>query len=171
MPHVRLGAVGYLNARPLVYGLNAASRFAVRFDVPSRCADLLHQGAIDVGLIPSIEYLRRPRTAEPYAIVPDLSIASDGPVASVAVFTSRPLADVQTIALDTSSRTSVALLRVLCARTFGIDPVLENRAADLPSMLSHCDAALIIGDNALMQTTGDIRRDPDGAVVYVEKID
>src|SRR5207244_10489479 len=57
---VRLGAVSYLNARPLVYGLERSSEFEIRFDVPSRCADLLHAGAIDVGLIPSIEYLRRP---------------------------------------------------------------------------------------------------------------
>ena len=171
MPPVRLGAVGYLNARPLVYGLNTSPRFVVRFDVPSRCADLLHEGAIDVGLIPSIEYLRRPPEAESYAIVPDLSIASDGPVASVAVFTSRPLAEVRTIAVDTSSRTSVALLQVLCARSFGIRPVLEHRGPDLSAMLSDCDAALIIGDNALLQAAGAIQRDPDATTVYVEKVD
>src|SRR5262249_30488094 len=56
MPRVRLGAVGYLNARPLVYGLDASAEFDLRFDVPSKCAELLHEGAIDVGLIPSIEY-------------------------------------------------------------------------------------------------------------------
>ena len=55
---VRLGAVGYLNARPLVHGLDASARFDLRYDVPSECARLLHEGAIDVGLIPSIEYLR-----------------------------------------------------------------------------------------------------------------
>ena len=144
---VRLGAVGYLNARPLVYGLERSLRFLVRFDVPSTCAALLHDGATDLGLIPSIEYLR----GGPYAIVPDLAIASRGPVASVLLFTSRPMADVRSIAMDVSSRTSVALVRVLCARLFKVSPKLEPAGPDLPSMLGRCDAALIIGDNALFQ--------------------
>ena len=143
---VRLGAVGYLNARPLVYGLDEAPRFDLRYDVPSECARLLHDGAIDVGLIPSIEYLR----GGPYRIVPDLAIASDGPVASVAIYATRPMSEVRSIALDTSSRTSVALVSVLCARLFKIHPRLEHRGPDLPAMLEHCDAALIIGDNALL---------------------
>lgn len=143
---VRLGAVGYLNARPLVYGLDAAPRFDLRYDVPSECARLLHDGAIDVGLIPSIEYLR----GGPYRIVPDLAIASRGPVASVAIYTTKPIGEVRSIALDTSSRTSVALVSVLCARLFEIQPALERRGPDLRDMLEHCDAALIIGDNALL---------------------
>jgi chorismate dehydratase len=143
---VRLGAVGYLNARPLVYRLDLVPRFDVRYDVPSECARLLHEGAIDVGLIPSIEYLR----GGPYRIVPDLSIASRGPVASVAVYTTKPMADVRSIALDTSSRTSVALVGVLCARLFKIQPALQPRGPDLDDMLARCDAALIIGDNALL---------------------
>src|SRR4051794_11751393 len=129
MTRVRLGAVGYLNARPLVYGLEQSTRFDVRFDLPARCAELLHGGAIDVGLIPSIEYLRGPLApgsdGRRYAIVPDLAIASRGPVASVALYTSRPIGEVRSIALDTSSRTSVALVRVLCARVFRISPALE----------------------------------------------
>jgi chorismate dehydratase len=142
---VRLGAVGYLNARPLVYGLDRQPRFQLRYDVPSLCARLLHEGAIDVGLIPSIEYLR----GGPYNVVPDLAIASRGPVASVALFTKKAMADVRSIALDTSSRTSVALVRVLCARLFRIQPVLESLGPDLDDMLARCDAALIIGDKAL----------------------
>jgi chorismate dehydratase len=153
MTPVRLGAVGYLNARPLVYGLERSTRFDLRFDLPARCADLLHDGAIDLGLIPSIEYLRGPQSATPdsrYAIVPDLAIASRGPVTSVALFTSRPIADVRSIALDTSSRTSVALVRVLCARVFDVAPSLEQRGPDIADMLAHADAALIIGDRALL---------------------
>jgi len=149
---VRLGAVGYLNARPLVYGLECGNRFSVRFDVPSECARLLHEDAIDVGLIPSIEYLR----GGPYAIAPDLAIASDGPVASVALFTTRPMKDVRSIAMDTSSRTSVALARVLCARLFRIQPTIESRGPDLADMLACCDAALIIGDTALFLEPGDV---------------
>jgi chorismate dehydratase len=146
MSRVRLGAVGYLNARPLTYGLDRSPRFDLRYDVPSKCAGLLHAGAIDLGMIPSIEYLRQPG----YRIVPDLAIASRGAVASVLLFSSRPIGDVRSIAMDTSSRTSVALVRVLCARRFGITPALEPLGPDVPAMLSRCDAALVIGDNALL---------------------
>jgi predicted solute-binding protein len=150
MTALRLGAVGYLNARPLVYGLERSSRFDVRFDVPSVCADLLHEGGIDVGLIPSIEYLRGPSGVGHYRIVPDLAIASRGEVASVALYTRRPVSDVRSIAMDTSSRTSVALVSVLCAKLFKIQPAIESRTPDVTAMLADCDAALIIGDNALL---------------------
>lgn len=142
---VRLGAVGYLNAGPLVYRLRESPQFSLRFDVPSTCAELLHSGAIDVGLIPSIEYLR----GDPYCIVPEVAIASRGRVASVILFTTRPMSDVRSIAMDLSSRTSVALVRVLCARLFKIDPKIEPSPPDLDAMLAGCDAALIIGDKAL----------------------
>jgi chorismate dehydratase len=151
---IRLGAVGYLNARPLVFGLEASTPFVLRFDVPSECAALLHGGRIDVGLIPSIEYL-----AGDYVIAPDLAIASCGPVRSVALYTTKPIADVRSIAMDTSSRTSVALMRVLCARAFGIDPALEPHPPDLTAMLARHDAGLIIGDNALfLESTGGIEK-------------
>ncbi len=150
MTRVRLGAVSYLNARPLVVGLDRHPRFDLRFDIPSRCAALLHEGSIDAGLIPSIEYLRPSEGQTRYRIVPTVAIASRGPVASVALFTKRPVADVRSIALDTSSRTSVALTRVLCARAFRIDPSLEASGPDLPAMLDRCDAALLIGDSALL---------------------
>jgi chorismate dehydratase len=142
---IRLGAVSFLNARPLVYGLDRLPRFDIRYDAPSRCAALLHEGAIDVGLIPSIEYLR----GGPYLAVPDLAIASRGPVASVALYTTRPMRDVRSISMDTSSRTSVALVRVLCARHYGIAPAIEEHGPDLDDMLARTDAALIIGDRAL----------------------
>lgn len=172
MPEVRLGAVEYLNARPLVAGLDRSPRFSLRFDLPSRCADLLHDADIDVGLIPSIEYLRAPSSTS-YAIVPDLAIASDGPVASVALYTRRPMADVRSIALDTSSRTSVALVHVLCPRVFGIRPELHSHGPDLPAMLAGADAALIIGDNALVQEAGEILLPVSAGrkTVTVEKID
>jgi chorismate dehydratase len=188
MTRIRLGAVGYLNARPLVFGLGGstldlgkippelaegAKRFDLRFDVPSKCAALLHAHGIDVGMIPSIEYLRNPAAsafrqpqsaADEYWIVPDLAIASRGPVASVALFAKRPMQDVRSIAMDTSSKTSVALVRVLCTRHFGIDPTLEPRAPHLESMLAECDAALIIGDNALFQPPASGRQSAAAAV-------
>ena len=162
---VRLGAVGYLNARPLVYGLDIAPRFDLRYDIPSECSRLLHEGAIDVGLIPSIEYMR----GGPYRIVPDLAIASRGPVASVALYTTKPMPDVRSIAMDTSSRTSVALVAVLCQRLFRIAPAIEAREPDLPAMLTHCDAALIIGDNALL--LDHTKSEVGGLKSEIEKID
>jgi chorismate dehydratase len=146
MSPIRLGAVDYLNARPLVHGLETrGDLFALRFDPPSRCAVLLHENAIDVGMIPAIEYCRGPE----YRIVPGMAIISEGPVASVALFTRKPLPEIRTIAADTSSRSSVALLGVLCAERFGIAPEFRPMAPDADAMLAACDAALIIGDPAL----------------------
>jgi chorismate dehydratase len=144
---VRLGAVGYLNARPLVYRLDRSPNFSLRFDIPSKCAELLHAGDIDVGLIPSIEYLR----GKPMAIVPDIAIASRGAVTSVMLYTTTPIEAVTSIAMDTSSRTSVALVRVLCAKLFKINPKFEPLGPNLETMLAAHDAALLIGDPALFQ--------------------
>lgn len=147
MKAVRLGAVEYLNTKPLVYGLDRNPRFDIRYDVPSRCAALLHEGAVDLGLIPSIEYLRGP---VPYRIVPGLAITSRGPVASVAMYTRRDPKDIRTIAMDTSSRTSAALVAIVLRRVFGVRPEATPTAPDLEVMLARADAALIIGDNALL---------------------
>ena len=147
MGRLRLGAVEYLNARPLVYGLHRhADRFDVRFDVPARCAELLHAAQVDVGLVPSIEYLR----GQPYVAVPGVAIGSDGPVASVAVFSHRPVDRIRSVALDAGSRTSVALFSVLCARHFGIAPEVRVMPPEPGRMLQACDAALLIGDAALL---------------------
>jgi chorismate dehydratase len=143
---VRLGAVSYLNVRPLVHGLAARPDLvSLRFDVPSVCAELLAAGQIDLGMVPSITHLDRPGDA----IVPGVCIGSDGPVASVALFTRAPLAEVKSIALDTSSRTSAALTKILCARRFGIAPRFLPHAPDPEAMLATADAALVIGDPAL----------------------
>ena len=156
---VRLGAVGYLNARPLVYGLERAPRFDLRFDVPSECARLLHAHEIDLGLIPSIEYLRGPRT---YEIAPGPAVVSHGAVASVAIYTRRDPKDIRTIAMDTSSRTSVALATIVLKHQYEVTPAPIPLPPDLESMLAQADAALIIGDAALML---------DHAAHGVEKID
>ena len=143
---VRLGAVSYLNVRPLVYGLEQRpDAVTVRFDVPSDCARLLAAGEIDLGMVPSIAWLDRPGDC----IVPGICIGSDGPVASVALFTRKPISAVRAIALDTSSRTSVALVKILCTRRFQISPAFVHRSPDLDSMLASADAALVIGDRAL----------------------
>jgi chorismate dehydratase len=143
--------VDYLNVRPLVYGLDGRPDLVtLRFDVPSVCAALLQAGEIDLGMVPSISYLDRPGDR----IVPGVCIGSDGPVASVALFTTRPMDRVRRVALDTSSRTSVMLTRILCRRWFGVDPELQPHAPDLDAMLSTADAALLIGDPALFADPG-----------------
>jgi len=164
---VRLGAVGYLNARPLVYGLDRLPRFDLRYDIPSECANLLHAHAIDVGLIPSIEYLRGPR---PYAFVPGPAVTSRGPVASVAIYTRVEPRNIRSIAMDTSSRTSVALATVMMRRAFGVTPDAVPMAPDLDAMLARADAALIIGDNALFldpQPESTIRN-PQSAITKID---
>jgi chorismate dehydratase len=142
----------------LVYGLEVNRElFTVRYDVPSQCAALLHQGHVDLGLIPSVEYLRGD-----YAMVPDVAIGSNGPIASVAIFTRVPIERIGSLALDTSSRTSVALTKVLCTKRWQIAPTLVPCAPNIRMMLAKADAALIIGDPAL-------ELDPDA--LGVSKID
>jgi chorismate dehydratase len=145
MPPVRLGAVGYLNARPLTWDLDRSpGRWQVIHDVPSVCATRLHRGDVDLALIPSIEYLQAPD----YHFVPGVGIGSRGPVASVALFTRVAPEAIRRLALDTSSRTSVTLVRVLCHHRYGITPEFVPHAPDLDAMLHRCDAALLIGDPA-----------------------
>jgi chorismate dehydratase len=155
---LRLGAVGYLNARPLTWALDRDPRWNVRYDVPSVCASLLNSGQVDLGLIPSIEFLH----GSDYRFVPGVAIGSAGPVASVAIYTRVPVEQIRSLALDTSSRTSVALTRVLCARRFGISPSFVPHGPDLAVMTSRCDAALLIGDPAL---------DADHEALGLRKID
>lgn len=143
---VRIGAVGYLNARPLTWALDRLpDRWQVRYDVPAVCARLLYDGEVDLGLVPSIEYLR----SDQYRFVPGVGIGSRGAVASVALFTRRPLGDIRHIALDTSSRTSVTLIRVLCHHRYRIAPEFVPHGPDLAAMVRDYDAGLLIGDPAL----------------------
>jgi predicted solute-binding protein len=142
---VRLGAVSYLNVRPLVEGLDRDPAVSLRFDTPAVCAERLARGEIDLGMVPSITYADRPGDR----IVAGACIGSEGPVDSVALYSRRPLRDARSIALDTSSRTSAALTRILCARRWQITPDFLPHAPDLPAMLAVADAALLIGDPAL----------------------
>jgi chorismate dehydratase len=156
---VRIGAVGYLNARPLTWALDRdPDRWTIRYDLPSVCATLLQAGDVDLGLTPSIEYLHAPD----YRFVPGIGIGSRGAVASVALYAKKPIADVRDIALDTSSRTSVALTRVLCHDWFKIAPVFVPQGPSLEEMTAAHDAALLIGDPAL---------EADPAALGLTKID
>lgn len=142
---IRIGAVGYLNARPLTWALDAdPERWAIRYDLPSVCSSLLHAGQVDLGLVPSIDYLQDPD----YRFVPGVGIGSRGPIASVALYTRVPVERITSIALDTSSRTSVTLIRVLCRQRFGISPEFVAHGPDLTAMVAAADAGLLIGDPA-----------------------
>lgn len=141
---VRLGAVSYLNVEPLLPGLENDERFLVSREVPSRVADELHWDFIDVGMIPSIEY-----AMGEYAIVKGIGIASRGPVRSVRLFHREPIQKIRTVGLDISSRTSVALLRILLDARGVDDYETVTMEPDVDRMLQSADAALVIGDAAL----------------------
>jgi chorismate dehydratase len=143
----RLGAVSFLNTRPLTYGLEEeeGGAFELVYDLPSACADTLAAGGIDVGLIPVIEYARRGGDH----IVPDLAIGAIGEVLTVRLFFRGELADVRRIAADTSSRTSVVLLQVLLQAKYDMTAEFVPAPPDLDHMLHVADAALLIGDPVL----------------------
>src|SRR5262249_45990248 len=127
-------------------------RWQVRYDLPSVCARLLYDAEVDLGLVPSIEYLR----SDEYRFVPGVGIGSRGPVASVALFTRRQIADVRHIALDPSSRTSVALIQVLCQHKYRIRPEFVPHGPDVAVMIRDYDAGLLIGDPALEAEPGQL---------------
>jgi chorismate dehydratase len=137
-----------LNAEPLVFGLENEERFRLERDLPSQVAEKLHRGESDLGMIPSIEY-----AFGDYAIVPGLAIGSRGPVRSVNLFHSVPLSELRQVAFDTSSRTSVALAKVLLHETLGRHPRYLDLPPSLPDMLEEAEAALLIGDPALYAET------------------
>ena len=141
---LRLGVVPYLNVAPIIHGLRGDSRFELVPEVPSLLSESLHRGAVDLGMIPTIEY-----AGHDYAIVPGIAIASRGPVRSVRLFHRGALESIRRVALDTSSRTSVALARILLRERLGADPEYVAMAPDVDRMLEAADAALVIGDPAL----------------------
>lgn len=156
MSRLRLGRIGYVNCYP-VYGAIDRGVVKVAADVvtgtPSELNDLLVAGELDVSVISAVEYARN---AAAFHLLPDLAISCDGPVRSVALFSRRPVQQLQsgTILISASSRTSVELLRLLCQDLWGIQPRLAEaraEAGDLDSLaaLPH-DAVLVIGDPALL---------------------
>jgi len=143
---IRIGAVNYLNTKPLIYDLEllAASAELV-LDVPSRLADLLGAGLLDVALIPVIEYFRGSR----YTIVPDISIASRGPVLSVTLFSRQTWPGIRRVALDEGSRTSSVLAQILMGKRHGIQPEIVSLPLDQSAEEADADAVLLIGDRAM----------------------
>ncbi len=159
MRPLRISAISFLNTAPLMWdfdhgevperrphrGIGDLSAFEVTYTLPSQCADALRAGTADIGIIPSITYA----TVPGLVILPDAVIASKQSVRSILLVSSVPIERVRTIAADTSSRTSVALVQVLCEKFWGGARDVKPMAPDLSRMLETCDAALLIGDPAL----------------------
>ncbi|HXG08536.1 MAG TPA: menaquinone biosynthesis protein [Gemmataceae bacterium] len=143
---IRVGAVNYLNTKPLIHDLEVlAPNVELRLEVPSCLADLLAEGQLDVALIPVIEYFRAGR----YTVVPNISIASRGPVLSVTLFSRVPWAGIRRVALDEGSRTSAALAQVLLRQRYGVRPEVIPLPLDRAAEEVEADAVLLIGDRAM----------------------
>lgn len=151
---LRVGAVNYLNTKPLVYEFERFAPHAeLVFDYPSRLADDLVGGRLDVALIPSIEFFRDPT----YTIVSDACIACRGPVLSVKMFSRVAPEMIRTLALDEGSRTSVALARILLNERFGVRPQLEGLPVEASLEDTRADAVLLIGDRAIHSPGGSFQ--------------
>ena len=144
---LKIGAVSYLNSKPLIEGLPELLQpdADLRLDYPSRLADDLAAGRLDVALIPSIEYFRGAN----YEVISDACVAAHGPVLSVKLYSRVPWGRIQSLALDEGSRTSATLTRVLLAERHGVFPKLQPLPLDHRTEDSDADAILLIGDRAI----------------------
>ena len=121
------------------------------FAIPAECADRLESGLADIGIVPAVELNR-----QKLEIIRGAGIACHGPVRSIFLISKVPYAEIRKLATDSTSRTSVALSRVILARKYGVEPEVRSHAPHLPSMLENADAALIIGDAALVLDPADL---------------
>ena len=151
MSRLRVSAISYLNTAPLMWnfehGPNAADfrrDFEIDYTIPSRCAQLLGEGSADIGIIPVAAYTTIPGLR----VIPDVAIASRGAVRSILLISWRPLNEIRSVALDSSSRTSAALIQVL-VRMQNREVAFAAAEPSLDGMLEKYDAALLIGDPAL----------------------
>jgi len=145
---LRISIVQYLNTAPLVRGFTHGAlrgKYQLSFTVPSKCAEALRTNAADIAIIPAIEYPR----IKNLVVLPGLSIASKRAVRSLLLVSTKPVREVSRIALDRSSRSTQALVRILCRKWWGIAPEFLEAEPDLRAMLQESDAALLIGDPAL----------------------
>lgn len=149
---LRIGAVSYLNTKPLIQSLakQLGDDGHLTLDLPSRLADDLKAGELDVALIPSVEYFRNPG----YQIVSDAAIACRGPVWSVRLLSRVPVPEIKRLALDEGSRTSAAMLRTLLWEMHGLKPETVPLAIDQSPDDVEADAVLLIGDRAMYPTPG-----------------
>lgn len=148
---IRIGSVPYLNEKPLTRWFSHTeagknSGIEVVYAVPSLLARMLADGEISAALVSSFEYFRTPG----YAIAPGVSISGQGDIESVRAFAKVPWRKIESLALDTSSLTSVALLKILLAEQLDSHPAFLHAAPDLEAMLAQADACLLIGDKGML---------------------
>ncbi|MBZ5706713.1 MAG: menaquinone biosynthesis protein, partial [Acidobacteriia bacterium] len=143
-----ISAISYLNTAPLMWDFehgSGGSAFDISYTLPSQCAAALREGSTDIGIIPAAAYTTIPGLV----ILPGVAIASRRAVRSILLVSKVPVEKIRTVALDTSSMTSVALTKVLFARLWGGKQTFTAMAPDLEQMLDQHDAGLVIGDPAL----------------------
>jgi chorismate dehydratase len=148
MPGLRISAISFLNTAPLMWDFehgDAARGFEIEYTVPSACAAALAANQADIGIIPAFTYAQIPDLV----ILPNVAIAAKDRVRSILLVSRKPIEEIHTVATDTSSRTSVALLQILFTKFLGGARELTPHAPQLDAMLRGHDAALLIGDSAL----------------------
>lgn len=148
MSRLKISAISYLNTAPLLWDFEhgaAGDDFDISYTIPSGCAQALRDGTADIGIIPAAGYA----TIPDLCIIPDVAIASRRAVRSILLVSKAPVEQIRTVALDTSSMTSVVLAKILFAKWLGGAREYAAMAPDLEAMLAKCDAALLIGDPAL----------------------
>jgi chorismate dehydratase len=148
MSRLRISAISFLNTVPLMWDFEhgpVGADFDISYTLPSSCAADLQAGKADIGIIPAAAYTQ----IRDLVILPGVAIAARRPVRSILLVSKMPIEKIRTIALDTSSMTSVALTKVLFERWLGAGRVFTPMAPDLDAMLRDHDAGLVIGDTAL----------------------
>src|SRR6202790_4195460 len=148
MSRLRISAISYLNTAPLMWDFEhgeAGRDFDISYTLPSSCARSLAEGTADIGIIPAAAYAEIPGLQ----ILPDVAIASRRAVRSILLVSRVPIDQIRSVALDTSSMTSVALLKILFEKWMGGGRSYTSMAPDVDQMLASHDAGLLIGDPAL----------------------
>ena len=148
MPRLRISAISYLNTAPLMWDFehgDAGRDFDISYTLPSSCAASLRDSTADIGIIPAAAYT----AVADLTILPGVAIAARRSVRSILLVSKKPADSIASVALDTSSMTSVALTKVLFAKWFRGEPGYEAMSPDLDKMLQKHDSALLIGDPAL----------------------
>lgn len=145
---IRIGAVSYLNSKPLIEGLDEATPHAdLVLDYPSCLADQLAAGELDVALIPSVEYFRNPG----HEVVSNACVATHGAVLSVKMYSRVQPGDIRTLALDAGSRTSATLVQIILNEKYGVRPDLLPLPIEQTTSDTNADAILLIGDRAMYE--------------------
>jgi chorismate dehydratase len=148
MRRLRISAISYLNTAPLMWDFDhseAGRHFDISYTLPSACAQALQSGTADIGIIPAAAYAR----IDGLKVLPGVAIASREPVRSILLVSKVPIDKIRSVALDTSSMTSVALTKILFEKWLGGGRAFMAMQPDIEKMLAEHDAGLLIGDPAL----------------------